>query len=152
MPFPLIAMAVKKLATKGAEKGASKVAEKGAQKAATKGVEKSAQKGTQNFAQKGMQQFGKFEKENWKSHQKGKENGGEEDSKYESTFSSPPKFHKGGRVKKSGLAELKKNEVVLTGKQAYELSKKKIGGKAVMGLRKGSKAKKSRKKYVSAKR
>jgi hypothetical protein len=153
MPFPLIALLAKKVAAKGAQKGAEKIAAKGAEKVAEKG----AQKGAKNLAQKGMQKFGKFEKENWKSNQKANQNkGNEEDSKYEYTqtspFASPPKFHKGGVVRKSGLAELKKGEVVLTAKQSRDLSKRKVGGKGPTGNRKGLKVKKLSKKHVVAKR
>jgi hypothetical protein len=149
MPFPLIAIAAKKLAAKGAEKGASKVAEKGAQKAATKAAESGAQKGTQNIAQKGMKQFSDFEKSNWKSRQKSNEGGGQEDSKYEYN-STPPKFHKGGTVKKSGLAEVKKGEVVLTEKQAHKF---RVGGKVAGAHNKAHTPKtKTGKKRVAAKR
>ena len=145
MPFPLIAIAAKKLAAKGAEKGASKVAEKGAQKAATKAAESGAQKGTQNIAQKGMKQFKDFEKSNWKSN----DGGGQEDSKYEYN-STPPKFHKGGTVKKSGLAEVKKGEIVLTEKQAHKF---RVGGKVAGANNKAHMPKtKTGKKRVAAKR
>jgi hypothetical protein len=153
MPFPLIALLAKKVAAKGAQKGAEKIAAKGAEKVAAKG----AQKGASNLAKNGMKKFGSFEKENWKSNQKANQNkGSEEDSKYEYTqtspFASPPKFHKGGIVRKGGLAELKKNEVVLTAKQARDLSKKKVGGKESTGTRKSPKGKKHHRKHVVAKR
>jgi hypothetical protein len=147
MPFPLIAIVAKKLAAKGAQK----VAAKGASKVAEKGAQKGVEKGTQNFAQKGLTKFGKFEKENWKSNQKANQNKEpEQDSDYGYHQVSPPKFHKGGRVKKSGLAEVKKGEVVLTEKQQHELAKHKVGGKTAT-KHKNAKGK-TLKKYVAAKR
>ena len=142
--IPLIATAAKKVGTMVAKKGAQKVAQKGAQKVAQKG----AQKGFKGVAEKGLKKFGQFEKDNWKNGQKANQNKGpEEDSKYEYT-GNPPKFHKGGTVKKSGLAELKKGEVVLTEKQAHKL--KRVGGKTA--VKKVSAHKKLIKKRVAAKR
>ena len=170
--IPLISKAAKKVGTMVAKKGAQKVAQKGAQKVAQKGAQKVAQKGAQKVAQKGaektatniaekgaqkgfkgvaekgLKKFGQFEKDNWKNGQKANQNKGpEEDSKYEYT-GNPPKFHKGGTVKKSGLAELKKGEVVLTEKQAHKL--KRVGGKTA--VKKVSAHKKLIKKRVAAKR
>jgi len=150
--IPLIATAAKKVGTMVAKKGAQKVAQKGAQKVAQKGAQKVAQKGAQKgfkgVAEKGLKKFGQFEKDNWKNGQKANQNKGpEEDSKYEYT-GNPPKFHKGGTVKKSGLAELKKGEVVLTEKQAHKL--KRVGGKTA--VKKVSAHKKLIKKRVAAKR
>ena len=142
--IPLIAMAAKKVGTMVAKKGAQKVAQKGAQKVAQKGAQKVAQKGVQKgaekAAQKGMGKFDSFDK-----FQGGKKDEG--DSKYEHT-GAPPKFHKGGTVRKSGLAELKKGEVVLTEKQAHKL--KRVGGKS--STKKVSTHKKLSKKRVSLKR
>jgi len=166
--IPLISKAAKKVGTMVAKKGAQKVAQKGAQKVAQKGAQKVAQKGAQKVAQKGaektatniaekgaqkgfkgvaekgLKKFGQFEKDNWKN---GQNKEPEEDSKYEYT-GQPPKFHKGGTVKKSGLAELKKGEVVLTEKQAHKL--KRVGGKS--STKKVSTHKKLSKKRVSLKR
>jgi len=146
--IPLIATAAKKVGTMVAKKGAQKVAQKVAQKGAQKVAQKGAQKGFKGVAEKGLKKFGQFEKDNWKNGQKANQNKGpEEDSKYEYT-GNPPKFHKGGTVKKSGLAELKKGEVVLTEKQAHKL--KRVGGKTA--VKKVSAHKKLIKKRVAAKR
>jgi hypothetical protein len=126
MVFPLIAMAVKKLAAKGAQK----VAQKGAQKAGQKVAEKGAEKGTKNIAQKGLQKLGSFEKSNYKSAQKAGENGGNKDEqipdfqpKSTNRASSPVSFHKGGKVKKGGKANVLKGEEVLTAKEAKKYHK-----------------------------
>ena len=146
--IPLIATAAKKVGTMVAKKGAQKVAQKVAQKGAQKVAQKGAQKGFKGVAEKGLKKFGQFEKDNWKNGQKANQNKGpEEDSKYEYT-GNPPKFHKGGTVKKSGLAELKKGEVVLTEKQAHKLNR--VGGKS--STKKVSTHKKLSKKRVSLKR
>jgi len=142
--IPLIAMAAKKVGTMVAKKGAQKVAQKVAQKGAQKVAQKGAQKGFKGVAEKGLKKFGQFEKDNWKN---GQNKEPEEDSKYEYT-GQPPKFHKGGTVKKSDLAEVKKGEVVLTKKQAHKL--KRVGGKTA--VKKVSAHKKLIKKRVAAKR
>ncbi len=41
----------------------------------------------------------------------------------------PSSFHKGGKVKKSGYAKVKKGEVVLTVSQAKKIAKKKTGAR-----------------------
>jgi len=133
-------MAAKKVGTMVAKKGAQKVAQKVAQKGAQKVAQKGVQKGSEKAAQKGMGKFDSFDK-----FQGGKKDEG--DSKYEHT-GAPPKFHKGGTVRKSGLAELKKGEVVLTEKQAHKL--KRVGGKTA--VKKVSAHKKLIKKRVAAKR
>lgn len=71
---------------------------------------------------------------------------------YTGSTASPSKFHKGGKVKKSGKASVLKGEEVLTKKESkkYHEMKKKVGGKRVVG--KKSKSRKSKTKHVAAKR
>jgi len=69
---------------------------------------------------------------------------GQDDFKIANTakdMAKPPLFHKGGRVKKSGLARVRKNEVVLT-----------VSQQKAVGLKKGGKKKAYSRKRVASKR
>jgi hypothetical protein len=164
MPFPLIAIAAKKIGTKLAAKGAEKAAAKGAQGAAQKGATTAAQKGAgtlaekapQSFAQKSMQNIGNFEKSRYNNAVKTQQSKGD-DQNYDLRIQSPQvaapsSFHKGGSVRKSGWAKVKEGEVVLTEKQAKEMKKKKISANSETGKSSSTTAKKANKKYISLKR
>jgi hypothetical protein len=121
------------------------VAKKGNKYDAKTAAEKTTKKAAEKKALKGLWDS---EKKNYQENQKAnRDKVVEEDSKYE-YVAAPPKFHKGGTVRKSGLAELKKGEVVLTEKQAHKL--KRVGGKS--STKKVSTHKKLSKKRVSLKR
>jgi hypothetical protein len=164
MPFPLIAIAAKKIGAKLAAKGAEKAAAKGAQGAAQKGATAAAQKGAgtlaekapQSFAQKSMQNIGNFEKSRYNNAVKTQQSKGD-DQNYDLRIQSPqvaapPSFHKGGKVRKTGMAKVKKGEVVLTEKQAKELKKKKISVNTEGGKHSVSKSKASNKKRITLKK
>lgn len=132
MPFPLIAALAAKLGGKvAAKKGAEVAAKKGGEVAAKKGAETAAQKGGQSFGGKALGKLGSFEKSNYKSAQAG---GGQQDqpgleSKPWPQLALPKQFHKGGRVRKTGWARVRKGERVLTKKQVKRLPKKKAARK-----------------------
>jgi len=159
MPIPLLAMMAAKVgakvAAKGAAKGAAKVAAKGAAKAgenvAAKGAQQGAKSGFKSLAKKGMQKLGNYEKGKLGDMGKGgesedhKDTPGLESNPWPSPVAAPKILHKGGRVRKTGFARVKKGEVVLTKPQQRKVGKKIMATKAVKG-------KKSKGKHVSRKR
>ena len=150
--IPLIAIAAKKIAAKGAAKGAQAAAQKGATQAAQKGATTAAQKGTQSFAQKGLKSLGNMEKSRYNNVMKAKQGQkGDQGNEYPG-LAAPPSFHKGGKVRKTGMAKVKKGEVVLTEKQAKELKKKKISVNTEGGKHSASKSKASNKKRIALKK
>lgn len=144
--------AAQKGAQTAAQKGAEKAVQKGATTAAQKGAESAAQKGTQNFAQKGLKSFGNMEKSRYNNVMKAKQGQKDDQGNEYPGLAAPPSFHKGGKVRKTGMAKVKKGEVVLTEKQAKELKKKKISVNAEGGKHSVSKSKAPNKKRIALKK